>query len=136
MVAETESGGLVAARTGMAPVMPPTGEEMPEGPGAWRKHEEALADTVTLVASGPEAGPLAQGVGGVGVAVANGLVDAEVDLYDAGGAVDPGEGTDGGDLADEDDAGGVGHLVEGFFDGLRWRGLLSVALRRKSMKPE
>lgn len=36
VVAEAVSGEGVEARTGMAPVMPPTGEVMPEGPGAWR----------------------------------------------------------------------------------------------------
>lgn len=87
------------------------------------KHEEALADPVTLVACGPEACPLAQSVGGVGGAVANGLVDSEVDFDDAGGAVGTGDGTDRGDFADEDDACGVGHLMEGLFDGLGGGGL-------------
>jgi hypothetical protein len=91
------------------------------------KHEQALAGAVALVACGPETSPLAQGVGGVGCAVANGLVDAEVHFDEAGGAVDSGEGTNGGDFADEDDAGGVGDLVECFFDGLGWSGLLSVS---------
>lgn len=36
VVAEAVSGEVMEARTGMAPVMPPTGEVMPEGPGAWR----------------------------------------------------------------------------------------------------
>ena len=91
-----------------------------------KKHEQALAGAVSLVACGPETCPFAQGVGGVGSAVANGLVDAEVDFDDAGGAVRSSEGTDRGDFADDDDAGRVGHLVEGIFDGLRWSGQLSV----------
>jgi len=71
------------------------------------KHEQTLADAVALIACGPETCPLAQSVGGVGCAFANGLVDAEVDFDDAGGTVGAGNGTDGGDFADEDDAGGV-----------------------------
>ena len=104
------------------------------------EHEEALADAVALIASAPESGPLAQGVDASGGAAANGLVDAEVDLHEARGAVVACAGSDGGDLADKDDACGIGHLVERFFYGLRIGGwLLGMDVREKregDRKPE
>lgn len=99
------------------------------------EHKETLARAVTLVARGPEASPLAQSVGRVGGAVANGLVDEEIDFDDAGGAVYSGDGTDGGDFTDEYDPGGIGHLVKCVFDGLgRRSGLLSVCGDAKSTR--
>jgi hypothetical protein len=82
-------------------------------------HEELLAKTVTIVATLPEAGPFAQGVGVVGGATSHGLVDAEFDFNDAGGPLLSWEMADGDDFSHEDNAGEVGHLVEGCFDRLR-----------------
>lgn len=78
--------------------------------------EEAGAGAVArgVVGGGPEAGPLAEAVGGGGEA-ADGDVDAEVD-FDGGGVLRGWE-ADGGNFAEEDDGGVVGELVEGFFYG-------------------
>ena len=52
------------------------------------------------------------------VDAANGLIDEKVDFDHAGGAIFTSGRADGDDLAGEDDGGGVGDLVKGFFDGL------------------
>jgi len=92
-----------------------------------KEDEKALSGLVAGGASGPETGPLAEGVNAACIAAANGLIDAKVDLDDARGAVFTDAGADGCYFTGKDDAGGVGHLVKGIFDGLR-DGLRSLGL--------
>ena len=63
-------------------------------------------------------GPLAQDVCASQRATPDSLVDAEIDLDDAGGPVGTLDVANGCDLADEDYSGLIGHLVERVFDCL------------------
>jgi hypothetical protein len=82
------------------------------------EHKEPLAGAVALITSGPETGPLTQDVCASRRATPGSLVDAEIDLDDAGGSVGTLDVANGCDLADEDYSGLIGHLVERVFDCL------------------
>jgi hypothetical protein len=81
-------------------------------------HQESLADMVAFVSALPKSGPLSQGKAAAGGTASHGLIDTEVDFDHAGGTPLSLAMPDGSDLADEDDAGKIGHLVERILEGL------------------
>jgi hypothetical protein len=82
------------------------------------EHQKTLAYAVSLIASGPETGPLAENVRAAGSAAANGPINMEHDFHDAGGSVSAVDLTNGDDLPDEGYASLIGHLVKRVFNGL------------------
>src|SRR6201999_1399064 len=92
-------GGVVAGKDGDGAVRTADGRGEAGWAGRVEEHQVAASDLECGFAIGGEAGPLAQGVGGVGGGAADGVVDGEVDFEDAGGAVGRAGAAEGGDLA-------------------------------------
>jgi hypothetical protein len=89
-------------------------------------HQELLADVVTFVSALPKSGPFSQGKAAAGGTASHGLIDTEVDFDDAGGTLVSVAMPNGSDLANKDDAGKIGHLVERILDGMGSGRVLSL----------
>jgi hypothetical protein len=82
-----------------------------------QKHKQALADTIALVAAGPQTSPFMQHVGATSDTAANCLIDSEIYFDDSRSSVFSCDVADGDDLSKEDDSCLIGHVMKRIFNG-------------------